>query len=531
MATHQHQTERAGERISLWEATSDAGQLNPLREDITTDVCIVGAGISGLSAAYTLVRDGRKVVVIDDGLVGRGMTGRTTAHIASALDDRYYEIEKLHGAEGARLAAESHTAAIARVEEVVCAERIECDFERLDGYLFAPPNEPIDNLREEFEACGRAGLEVEWVERAPVSGFNTGPAIQFKNQAQFHPLQYLHGLAAAIERYGGKIYTGTRVVDVQEGEEGAAKTQEGHTIRAQAFIVATNTPTNNRYVIHTKQAPYTSYVIGLRVPRGAVTRALFWDTAEHAGQEDKPLGVIPYHYVRVAGGEGGDEVLVIGGEDHKTGQADDFEQRYQRLEDWARVRWPQADEVVYRWSGQVMETEDYLGFIGRNPSDKENVYITTGDSGNGMTHGTIAGILIPDLIAGRENPWAKLYNPSRLSFKSAGDFLKENLNVAAQFRDWVTGGDVASVAEIKPGQGAVLRRGLKKMAVYRDDSGALHEMTAVCPHLKCIVHWNRNEKTWDCPCHGSRFDAMGHVMNGPSISDLAPLDGSDGAKS
>lgn len=527
MATHDHQTEHAGSRTSLWEATTETGALNPLRENVQADVCIVGAGIAGLSCAYRLVRHGQKVVVIDDGEIGRGMTGRTTAHLASAQDDGFYEIESLHGKEGARFAYESHAAAVDQIEANVRDERIDCGLERVDGYLFEPPNQGTENLRQEFEAAVRAGADVEWVDRAPMPGFDSGPAIRFANQGQFHPLHYLRGLAAAVERYGGKIYTGTRVVDVQESEHGVAKTQEGRTIQARHFIVATNTPTNDRFVIHTKQAPYTTYVIGLRVPEGSVQHALYWDMAEHAGQEDKPIGQIPYHYVRVAAGADGDEVLVVGGEDHKTGQEEDFEQRYQRLEDWTRVRWPQAQEVVFRWSGQVMEPEDYMGFIGRNPSDKDNVYIATGDSGQGMTHGTIAGILIPDLIMGRENRWTKLYNPSRLIFKGIGDFLKENINVAAQYRDYVTGGDVKSLEEIPAGQGAVFRRGLRKVACYRDDSGTLHEMTAVCPHMKCIVHWNRNEKTWDCPCHGSRFDAMGHVLNGPSIADLEPLDSGD----
>ena len=521
MANYQDQTAQAGVRPSLWEATSKVGALNPLRENTTADVCIIGAGIAGLSVAYQLVRDGKKVVVIDDGAIGRGMTARTTAHIVNALDDRYYEIEKLHGQEGARHAAESHTAAIHFIENVVRDERIDCEFELVDGYLFEPPNEPVDNLREEFEACLRAGLDVEWVNRAPIDAFNTGPAIKFSGQAQFHPLHYLRGLAVAIEHHGGRIYSGTRVIDVQGGKEGIAETQDGYKIRAFWFVVATNTPTNDRYVIHTKQAPYTTYVIGLRVPRGVIKRALFWDTAEHAGEEDKAIGMIPYHYVRLANGESPDEeILIVGGEDHKTGQADDFEARYNRLEEWARLRWPQAGDVIFHWSGQVMEPEDMVGFIGRNPMDKDNVFVVTGDSGNGMTHGTIAGILIPDLIAGRTNRWQKLYDPGRLSFKAAGDFLKENINVAAQYRDWVTGGDISHVSDIERGQGAVVRRGLKKIAVYRDDGGVVHEMTAVCPHLKCIVHWNRNEKTWDCPCHGSRFDAMGHVLNGPSIADL-----------
>jgi glycine/D-amino acid oxidase-like deaminating enzyme/nitrite reductase/ring-hydroxylating ferredoxin subunit len=523
MPTHQHQTERAGDKISLWEATTETGALHPLRGNVEADVCIVGAGIAGLSVAYRLVRDAQKVVVIDDGQIGRGMTGRTTAHLASAQDDGFYEIESRHGEEGARFAGESHAAAIDQIEANVREEHIDCGFERLDGYLFEPPNQGTENLRQEFEAAQRAGMDVEWVERAPIAGFNTGPAIRYANQGQFHPLHYLRGLAAAIERNGGHIYTGSRVVDVQESEDGIAKTEEGHRIGARHFVVASNTPINDRYVIHTKQAPYTTYVIGLRLPKGLVPHALWWDMAEHAGQEDKPIGMIPYHYVRVSAGADGDEVLVVGGEDHKTGQKDDFEQRYANLEDWTRIRWPEAREVVYRWSGQVMEPEDYMGFIGRNPADKDNVYIATGDSGQGMTHGTIAGILIPDLIMGRQNRWAKLYDPARLSFKAAGDFLKENINVAAQYRDWVTGGDVSHINEIEHGEGAVVRRGLKKIAAYRDPSGTIHEMTAVCPHMKCIVHWNRNEKTWDCPCHGSRFDAMGHVLNGPSVADLAPV--------
>ncbi|MGZ8901575.1 MAG: NAD(P)/FAD-dependent oxidoreductase, partial [Limisphaerales bacterium] len=342
MATHQHQTERAGDRVSLWEATIETPALQPLRENTRADVCVVGAGISGLSVAYGLISEGKSVVVLDDGLVGRGMTGRTTAHIVNALDDRYYELEKLHGEEGARLAAESHTAAIAFIEKIVREEKIECEFERVDGYLFEPPNESAKNLRMEFEACQRAGIDVEWVERAPLTGFHTGPAIRFLHQAQFHPLRYLRGLAEAIEREGGRIFTGTRVSEVQGGDEARATTHDGRTVLAGAMVVATNSPINDRYVIHTKQSPYMTYVIGLRLPKGSVTRALYWDTAEHAGQEDKILGMVPYHYARLANGPENDEILVVGGEDHKTGQADDFEQRYERLEEWARALFPSA---------------------------------------------------------------------------------------------------------------------------------------------------------------------------------------------
>jgi glycine/D-amino acid oxidase-like deaminating enzyme/nitrite reductase/ring-hydroxylating ferredoxin subunit len=523
MATHQEQ--RAGANLSFWEATADEPALHPLRENTEADVCVVGAGIAGLSIAYELSHRGQKVIVLDDGAIGRGMTARTTAHLVNALDDRYYDLEKYHGEDGARMAAQSHSTAIDRVERIATAEKIECDFERLDGYLFEPPNESLKNLEKEFEACRRAGLEVEWVKNAPIDGFETHRAIRFPRQGQIHPLKYLQGLADAVVRHGGKIFTGTRVEEVIGGTNTRVTTANKLTVTAKAVVVATNSPINDRYVIHTKQAPYTSYVIGLQVRRGEVAHALFWDTAERAGMETG-LGPVPYHYVRRAKGDNAEnEILIVGGEDHKSGQADDFEQRFQRLEDWARARWPKAGEVAFQWSGQVMETVDGLAYIGRNPSDEENVYIVTGDSGNGMTHGVIAGMLIPELICRGDHAWAKLYDPGRITLRAGTDFAKENINVAKQFIDYFTSGDVGSAEELKPGEGAVIRRGLKKIAVYRDESGTLHEMTAVCPHLKCIVHWNRTETTWDCPCHGSRFDALGKVLNGPSIADLAPVEG------
>ena len=522
MASEISQTERAGANLSLWEATSDAGRLDPLRQDVDADVCIVGAGISGLSVAYTLALAKREVVVIDDGLIGRGMTARTTAHLVNALDDRYFDLEKLHGHEGARLAAESHTAAIDRVEKIVSDEKIDCGFERVEGYLFDPPNESSSQLEEEFEACRRAGISVKWADSAPIDNFHTGRAIQFPRQAQFHPLKYLQGLTNAIRREGGRIFTGSKVTEAEGGDAAHVKTADGFTVRAQSIVVATNSPINDRYVIHTKQAPYTTYVIGLRVPKGSATHALFWDTAERAGMLDQG-GPIPYHYVRVArSADDESEILVVGGEDHKTAQGDNFDPRFERLEQWARDRWPDSREVAFRWSGQVMEPVDGLAFIGRNPADRNNVYIVTGDSGNGMTHGTLAGLIIPELIRRGDHPWAKLYDPSRVRVRAAVDFAKENINVAEQFFDYFTGSE-ASLDQLGQGEGATIRRGIHKVAAYRDESGTLREFSAVCPHLKCIVHWNRTEKTWDCPCHGSRFDALGHVLNGPAIADLKPI--------
>jgi Rieske Fe-S protein len=218
------------------------------------------------------------------------------------------------------------------------------------------------------------------------------------------------------------------------------------------------------------------------------------------------------------------DLLIVGGEDHKTGQVDDTKSRHGRLEAWARERFPMMEQVEFTWAGQVMETIDGLAFIGRNPLDKDNFFVVTGDSGMGMTHGTIAGILLTDLILGRENSWTTLYDPSRKTFRAAGTYAERVLNMAAQYTDWVTGGDVSSVNEIAKDCGAVLRSGLTKVAVYRDEKGELHERSAVCPHLGCIIDWNPSEKTWDCPCHGSRFDKLGKVINGPANKDLPQVE-------
>jgi glycine/D-amino acid oxidase-like deaminating enzyme/nitrite reductase/ring-hydroxylating ferredoxin subunit len=492
---------------SVWAATAQLPSYSPLTSDLSADVCVVGAGISGLTTAYLLTQVGKSVVVLDDGAIGSGMTGVTTAHLVNALDDRFFDLERLHGERGARLAAESHTAAIDRIENIMARERIACDFNRLDGYLFCAPEHGEDLLDRELDAARRAGLNgVVKVPRAPLA-FDTGACLRFANQAQFHPLKYLAGVAQALERGGGRVYTGTHATSLEGGKEPAVHTNSG-VVRAKHIVVATNSPVNNLVAVHTKQAPYMTYVIGVKVPRNAVTTALYWDTGD------------PYHYVRLHQLDADHDLLIVGGEDHKSGQADDIEQRHPRLEQWTRERFPSVGEVAYVWAGQVMEPVDSLAFIGRNPLDADNVYTVTGDSGNGMTHGTIAGMLITDLILGRHNSWAALYDPGRVTLRAAGEFAREAVNMAAQYADHLTPGDVADAAEVAKDSGAVIRRGVVKVAVYRDQTGALHERSAICPHLGCVVAWNPAEKTWDCPCHGSRFDKFGTVINGPANVDL-----------
>jgi glycine/D-amino acid oxidase-like deaminating enzyme/nitrite reductase/ring-hydroxylating ferredoxin subunit len=507
----------AGRTRSVW-MTYPIPEFPPLSSDARADVCIIGAGIAGLTTAYMLARAGKHVVVVDDGAIAGGATSRTSAHLTAALDDRYFEIERLHGVEGARLAAQSHAAAIDMIEFIVDDENISCDFERVDGYLFAVPGDPPDVLQREYAAARRAGLtDVRLLTKGPFKSFDTGPCLRFPRQAQFHPIKYMAGLANAVQALGGKIVNGTHVVEIDEHRPSIrAVTDTGFRVAADTVVVATNSPISSRVVMHTKQAAYRTYVIGIRIPRGSVPSVLCWDTGD------------PYHYLRVVSNadETGD-VLLIGGEDHKTGQVDDTEQCFARLEGWARQRFPFATDVTYRWSGQIMEPVDGLAFIGRNPMDDAEVYIATGDSGNGLTHGTIAGILLKDLILNRPNAWASLYDPSRKTLRALKDFASENANVALQYADWVASGEIKSPYDVASGNGAVMRRGLKMVAVYRDEAGMVYQFNAACPHLGCVVHWNGTEKTWDCPCHGSRFDALGHVVNGPANTNLTPVDDAD----
>ena len=501
--------------VSCWMDSGPRIEAPPLQADHQCDVVVVGSGIAGLSTAYELSAAGLTVAVIDRGRIGWGMTARTTAHLATELDDFYSELIRTRGEEEARLYHRSQVAAVDRIEAVCRAENIDCGFTRLDGFLVPTEEGPIADLQEEYDACRSIGVEVEWADRAPIPGVESGRCLRFPNQGRFHPTKYLAGLAKAIAAKGGRFYADTVHVGDEEKDGGVEITTErGPVIRAKAAVFATNSPTNNKVAIHPKQLPDRTYVIAGRVPKGSVPDALVWDTYE------------AYHYVRIQEHSESEDLLIVGGEDHRSGEASDMDQRFASLSDWTRKRYPGFARADYSWSGQVLEPIDFMPFPGRNPGN-ENIYIHTGDSGQGITNGVAGRLTILPLIIGEDSRYAPLFDPGRKSASSVsaiGEFVRGQAGAVKNLAEHLGPGELSSVDELKPGEGGIIRRGLHKVAAFRDPDGKLLERSALCTHLGCVVHWNGFERCWDCPCHGSQFAPDGQVLNGPAVQPLAEVE-------
>jgi len=513
-----HEKFTAGAHIPFWVDSTEPLSYNKLTLDKEADVVVVGGGIAGVSVAYNLSKGGKKVMLVEDGYIGSGETGRTTAHLVTALDDRYYSLERIFGEEKTKRIAESHANAIDFIEHTVRKEQIDCDFQRLDGYLFLHPNDKPENLVKEYEASKKAGLPVEKVMLIPGMR-NAEGAIRFSGQAQFHPLRYIKALCEAIVYNGGEIFTNTHASVI---DHTGIQSDEGYRINAKHVVVATNTPVNNTYAMHLKQYPYRTYVIAAKVKKDSLPKALWWDTGDPGTNDSIP----PYHYVRTQPYNDEYDLLIAGGEDHPTGLAEteyrSEEERYAYLESWTREHFTDVGETVYRWSGQVLEPMDSIAYIGRNPFDKNNVYIATGDSGNGMTHGTIAGMLIPDLIDGKENPLSEIYDPSRFKLFSAGDvFFKELAGGLIKYlRNKPDHPEDTLLAGMQPEEARIIEIDGKQYGAYKDPEDNIHFVSAKCTHLGCTIKWNNDEKSWDCACHGSRFTHEGKVLNGPANKDL-----------
>lgn len=497
---------------SFWYEDVGLEKRPQLTAETSCDLVVIGSGIAGLSTAYEAARWGWKVVVIDrQETIGGVMTPRTTAHLASELDDYYHYLIKAVGEDEARLYHDSQVAAINRIETICRDEGIKADFRRLDGYLVPAEEGHQTGLDKEFEACRSIDVKVEWADETPVPLPSGTRALRFPDQARFHPLKYLRGLIKAIEGREGRIHGGTVYVDHSDQDDSVViETEAGPRITARAAVFATNSPVNDKVTLHTKQVPDRTYVIAGPVPKGSVPDVLLWDTLD------------AYHYVRLQPLGADEDLLIVGGEDHRTGEAADMEQRFDHLEAWTRKHWPSFGEVRYRWSGQVLETVDFMPYSGRNPGN-ENIYVHTGDSGQGMTNGVAGALNIAALLFEQKARFADVLDPSRKpkAGTSLAEFLTSRAHDVKNFSEYVTGGELDSVDDLQPGQGAIVRRGAKKIAAYRNEDGLLFERLATCTHAGCIVHWNPLEKCWDCPCHGSWFQPDGTVINGPAIKPLS----------
>ena len=492
---------------SFWVLTTPETDYPALEGELEVDVCVIGAGIAGLTAAALLKREGKRVAVVESKRIVHGATGYTTAKVTSGHGAVYADLEENFGAAAARIYADSNEAALARVAQFVEEDGIDCDFERKANYVFAESPDEVAQLKKEVDAAKRAGLDVSFTAETSLP-FEVAGAVRLENQAQFHPRKYLLALAETIPGDGSHVFEQT----IAENVKGTTVTTKGGSVRAKDVIVATHLPFEDSGLFFTKAHPHRSYAVAAPVDASAAPDGMFINSG------------VPTRSVRTI--RDGERILVqIGGEGHKLGDEDDPTRRYRTLEDYLGKHWPQAGPVEYRWSTQDYMSVDRVPYIGRLRRTSAHVFTATGFSKWGMTGGTLAAMLLSDRILGRENPWAGLYDAKRIKLKaSLKRFVAGNRSAAYHFVSDRLRSDDADVESLGRGDGAIVRKGARKRAVYRDESGALHVLSPVCQHLYCHVIWNPAEQSWDCPCHGSRYSGEGEVIQGPTVKPLKRLE-------
>ncbi len=497
----------AGRNVSYWVESTPDPAFQPLTADLRVECAVIGSGITGLTTAFLLQRAGMKVAVIEMDGVARGVSGYTTAKVTSLQGTIYSQLESKHGSDAATRYATANEAALATVESLVREHAIDCDFETRSNYTYCEDPSDLAKIGQEVEAASRAGLPVELVHETDLP-YDVAGAVRLDGQAQFHPRKYLLRLVDELQRGGCLFFDDTRATGVDEGEPCTVETTGG-TVRADHVVVATHYTFLDRSMMFPRVHPKRSYALAGPVPAGNVPSGMYLSTE-------------PTWSVRTL--RDGDEVLVLaGGSGHNVGQHYDTEERYTRLEEWARSKLGMT-EVRYRWSTQDGSSVDVLPYIGRLTPGSRRVFTATAFGKWGMTNGTLAGMIISDLVTGTENEWASLFDPHRATLKaSASKLVKENVKVARHlFGDRVKHPQSGVPGDLAPGEAAVSGTGVGQVAVYRDEDGELHKVSAVCTHLGCIVAWNNAERTWDCPCHGSRFGFDGTVVQGPAVKDLEP---------
>jgi glycine/D-amino acid oxidase-like deaminating enzyme/nitrite reductase/ring-hydroxylating ferredoxin subunit len=499
--------ETTSPHLSYWiESTPETG-YPPLTDGVSVDVAVIGAGITGLTAAVLLKRAGKTVAVVESKRIVCGATGYTTAKVTAGHGVIYSELIGTFGEAGARRYAEANAAAVARIAAFVESDRIDCDFERKANYVYAESEDEVESIRREVGAAKRCGLDVSLVGDTPLP-YDVAGAARLEGQAQFHPRKYLLALAATIPGEGSHVFELTRATDVDEGEPCRVETDRG-TLRAGDVIVATHLPFLDRGFFFAKTYPHRSYAVAAPIDEDKAPDGMFINSGP------------PTRSVRTIRGADG-LLLQVGGQGHKTGQEENTPARYAELERFLREHWPDAGPVAHRWSTQDYMSFDRVPYVGRLRRGSKHVTTATGFNKWGMTNGTVAAMILSDRVLGRPNAWAELFEAKRLKPRATlPKLVKEGTSVGFHFvADRLGRGEKRPPEELANGEGAILRLRGRKRAVYRDGSGELHVLSPVCRHLRCIVAWNSSEGTWDCPCHGSRYSGEGRMIQGPTVEDL-----------
>ncbi|MDR0267095.1 FAD-dependent oxidoreductase [Paenibacillus sp.] len=495
---------------SLWKATTEFPTFPRLNEDIQTDVAIVGAGIAGVTTAYLLARQGCKVALLDAGSILNGTTGHTTAKVSAQHGMIYDELLNHFGKEQAKMYYQANMDAKDFIQKTVSDLSIECDLRPEDAYIYVEKTDAVQKLQKEFDAYIKLGIPGQWREELPIP-LKVKGAIEMPGQGQFHPLHYLKPLVDEIIKAGGKIFEHTTIASLEEESPFTLTTYHGkHKVRCSHVVSASHFPFLNKGLYFSRLHAERSYALAIQ-PETPFAGGMYLSVDE------------PKRSLRSAMWNG-EEVVLIGGESHKTGQSICTHNHYEELEKFGSKLFGNKG-IPFRWSAQDLITLDKVPYIGLNTSGDRDIYIATGFNKWGMTHGTLSGMILSDLVLGKTNPYSLLYNPSRFKADPAiKNFVVQNADVAKHLVAGKVGLIERKIEDLKPDEGGVVKHDGKRAGAYKDATGNLYLVDTTCTHMGCEVEWNDGERSWDCPCHGSRFNYEGKVLEGPAIEPLKKLD-------